>query len=202
MNTLKVVIQYIQILSLTTKIENPKPNRSATNPLKTNTWTNNQLNWYRLRIMKRIRRHWTSNRKLKQKRSKTERWRGEKCLVLWIKLLFELGDFTLFGGGEILGVMAAHDCAWDPEFSERIKNQVEEKEEEEEMEGRIGVRRQMKKKGNCCAFFVSIARPDEIQAGFSKPVSYPSTPQLFVLFSFWPLDFYLFSFQSFCLLVK
>lgn len=29
-------------------------------------------------------------------------------LVLRIELLFELGDFTLFGGGEVLGIVSTH----------------------------------------------------------------------------------------------
>lgn len=42
---------------------------------------------------------------------KQNRCRGaERDLVLRIELLLELRDFTLLGGGEVLGVVPAHLC--------------------------------------------------------------------------------------------
>lgn len=38
----------------------------------------------------------------------TDRELRKSDLVLRIELLFELGDFSLLGGGEVLGIVAAH----------------------------------------------------------------------------------------------
>jgi hypothetical protein len=48
-----------------------------------------------------------------KKREKGDRERSEekeRYLVLRIKLFFELRDFTLFGGGKVLGVVSTHVC--------------------------------------------------------------------------------------------
>ena len=62
-------------------------------------------------------------------------------LVLRIELLFELGDFTFLGGGEVLGVVATHLCLCvcvcesSSSLSERARERerVEEDEEEERL---------------------------------------------------------------------
>jgi hypothetical protein len=48
-----------------------------------------------------------------EKREKGDRERSEekeRYLVLRIKLFFELRNFTLFGGGKVLGVVSTHFC--------------------------------------------------------------------------------------------
>ena len=57
----------------------------------------------------------------------------ERDLVLGIELLFELGDFTFLGGGEVLGVVATHLCVCvsSSSLSERERERKKDEEEEE-----------------------------------------------------------------------
>ena len=57
----------------------------------------------------------------------------ERDLVLGIELLFELGDFTFLGGGEVLGVVATHLCVCvsSSSLSERERERKTKKKKSE-----------------------------------------------------------------------